>query len=218
MPLEISFFFKIVLLKNIFFFKVMLFKNIIFFKIWRVVKILIRNLTHCRNFSPKSDFYLVLQVLTEWWFFLSTLIPTSFKEENQKSMYIIDLVARWTTESLHTSIRLSMCEEHHYDNTLFSQKLRTELWSIECSRSAVFLKKRLCENKTKRSLVRILSIFSNVFVWATRRRAMERSWNLHSIYQILAAGRYLPKSWHLSKLTMLNRKSNVKTCVAQNIP
>ena len=50
----------------------------------------------------------------------------------------IDLVARRTTESYHTSIRLSMCDEYHYDNTPFSQKLRTELWSIK---SAVFVKK-----------------------------------------------------------------------------
>ena len=31
------------------------------------------------------------------------------------------------TWSCHTSIRLSMCEEYHYDNTLFAQKLRIEL-------------------------------------------------------------------------------------------
>ena len=31
--------------KNIFFFKIMLFKNIFWFEIWRVVKILIQNLT-----------------------------------------------------------------------------------------------------------------------------------------------------------------------------
>ena len=92
------------------------------------------------------------------------------------------------------------------------------LWSIKCSRSAVFLKLHLCENKRKRSLVRIPPIFSNVFVWATRRRAMDRSWHLHSTYPILAAGRYLPQYWHLSKLTMLNRNSNFKTCVTLKIP
>ena len=62
-------------------------------------------------------------------------------------MSIIDLVARWTTESCHTSIRLSMCEGYYYDNTLFSQKLRTELWSIKCSRSAVFLKNTFVKTK-----------------------------------------------------------------------
>ena len=38
----------------------------------------------------------------------------------------IELVARWTTGSCHMSIRLSMCEELHYDNTQSSQKLGTE--------------------------------------------------------------------------------------------
>ena len=41
-------------------------------------------------------------------------------------MPFIELVARWTTESCHMPIRLSMFEEKHYDNTQFSQKLRTE--------------------------------------------------------------------------------------------
>ena len=78
-------------------------------------------------------------------------------------MSIIDLVARWTTESCHTSIRLSMCGDYHYDNTMFSHKLRTDLWSIKSSRSAVFLKIHLCEKKTKRSLVGIFSFLCNVF-------------------------------------------------------
>ena len=68
-------------------------------------------------------------------------------------------------------------------------------------RSAVFLKIHLCEDKRKRCLVKILSIFSFVFVWATRRRAMERSWHLHSIYPILPAGRSyqnldIYQNWH----------------------
>ena len=107
-----------------------------------------------------------------------------------------------------------------WQHKIFTEVTDRTLWSIKHSRSAVFLRKHLCENKRKRSSVRIPSIFSNVFVWATRRRAIEGSWHLHSIYTILAAaaGRYLPQYWHLSKLIMPNRKSNFKTCVAQNIP
>ena len=105
-----------------------------------------------------------------------------------------------------------------WQHTILTEGTDRTLWSIKCSRSAVFLKIDLCENKRKRSLVRILSIFSNAFVWATRRRAMEGSWHLHSIYPILAAERCLPKSWNLSKRTMLNRKSNSQTCDAQDIP
>ena len=100
----------------------------------------------------------------------------------------------------------------------FTEVTDRTLWSIKDSRSAVFFRIHLCKNKTKRSLVRILSIFYIVFVWATRRRAIEKSWHLHSIYPILAAGSYLPQAWHLSKLTMPIRNTNFKTSVAQNIP
>ena len=51
-------------------------------KIWRVVKPLNQNLGSFQTFSPISEFYLVFQVLTEWWYLLSTLIQTYFKEEN----------------------------------------------------------------------------------------------------------------------------------------
>ena len=34
------------------------------------------------KFFPKSDFCLVFPVPTEWWYLLSTLIPTYFEEEN----------------------------------------------------------------------------------------------------------------------------------------
>ena len=105
-----------------------------------------------------------------------------------------------------------------WQHTFFTEVTDRTLWNIKCNRSAVFLKIHLCENKRKPSSVRILSIFSNVFVWATRKRVMERNWYLHSIYPILNAGRYLPKSWNLSKLKMLNRKSIFKTFDAQNIP
>ena len=70
-------------------------------KIWRFVKMFNQNLTGFEIFIPKSDaleklnsksdkvkiffpkpdFYLVFVVLTEWWYFLSTLITTWFKEE-----------------------------------------------------------------------------------------------------------------------------------------
>ena len=105
-----------------------------------------------------------------------------------------------------------------WQHSFFKEVTDGTLWSIKCSRSTVFLKIHLCKNKRKRSLIRVSSFFSNVFVWARRRRAMGRSWLLHSIYPILPAACYLSKSWRLSKLTMLNRKMNFKTCVAQNIP
>ena len=104
-----------------------------------------------------------------------------------------------------------------WQHTIFTEVTDRLLWSIKYSRSAVFLRIHFCENKRKRFLVRVPSIFSNVFVWATRSRAIEISWHLRSIYPILAAGRYLPQSWHLSKLTIPSWKSNFKTCVTQNV-
>ena len=50
------YFFKIVLFKKLFFFEIMLFKNLFFFKIWRVVKILIQNLTRRKILKSKSAF------------------------------------------------------------------------------------------------------------------------------------------------------------------
>ena len=121
----------------------------------------------------------------------------------------------------HVNSSLNVWGKTFWHHTFFTEITDRTLWSIKCNRSAVFLKIHLCENKRKRSSVWILSIFSNVFnvfVWATGRRVMERNWYLHSIYPILNAGRYLPKSWDLSKLKMLNRKSKFKTFDAQNIP
>ena len=86
-------------------------------------------------------------------------------------MSIIDLVARWTTENCHMSIRLSMCGDYHYDNTLISQKLQTELWSIKCSRSAVFPEIHLCENKTKRSLVQNFFLFLQCFCVSNKKKS-----------------------------------------------
>ena len=117
----------------------------------------------------------------------------------------------------HVNSSLNVWGTALWQHTFFAEVTDRILWSKKYTRSAVFLKIHLCENKRKRSFVRIPSFFSNVFVWATRRRAIERSWHLHSIYPILAAGRYLPQFWHLSKLTMPNRKSHFTTCVAHII-
>ena len=119
----------------------------------------------------------------------------------------------WKLPHVNSSLNVQGIPLKQHSN--FTEVTDRTLWSIKSSRSAVFLKKHFCENKRKRSLVGIQSIFSIVFLWATKRRAMERSWHLNSIYPILAAGRYLPKSWNLSKLTMPNRKSNFKTVMLE---
>ena len=106
-----------------------------------------------------------------------------------------------------------------WQRTFFTPAKDRTLWSKKSSRSPEPIKLHLCQNKRKRPLVRIPSIFSNVFVSATMRRgAMERSCHLHSIYSILTAGSFPLQSWRLSKLTIINRKFNFNTCVAQNVP
>ena len=42
-------------------------------------------------------------------------------------MSVIDLVARCTIESRHTSIPLPICEKYQEDNRQFSQKLEKEI-------------------------------------------------------------------------------------------
>ena len=118
----------------------------------------------------------------------------------------------------HVNSSLNVWGVALWRHTGFTEVVDRTLWSIKSSRLSVCLRIDLCENKRKRTLVGFPSNFSIVFVWATRRKAMKRGWHLHSIYPILAAGRSLPQSWHLSKLTMLYRTSIFKTCVAQNIP
>ena len=229
---KISFFFKIVLLKNKFFLKIcrivkLLIQNLtrsFFFstisdalknseiKIWRVVKILFQNLmrqifliqtpTSFETFSPKSDFYLIFEVLTEWWYLLLTLIPKLFQRGELKDNACYSLSRQMYNWNLpHVNSLRNVWGIAIWQDTFFTLVTDRSLWSIKCSRSAAFFKIRFCENKRKHSLVRILSVVSYVFVWATRRRTMERSWHLQSIYPILAAERYLPQSWHLSKLT-----------------
>ena len=205
------------LFKINFFFKIVLFKKLFWFKTWRVVKTLIHNLTNFRTFSPRSDFYLVFQVRTEWWYLLSTLIPTYFKEENWKTMCVIVSRQMNNWKLPHVNSSLNMWGIPFWQHTFFTEVTDRTLWSINCNISAVFLQNTPLWKQEKRSSVRILSIFSNVFVWATRRRVMEKNCYLHSIYPILNAGRNLPKSWNFSKLKVLNRKSNFKTFDAQNI-
>ena len=118
----------------------------------------------------------------------------------------------------HVNSSLSVWGIAIRQHTIFTVVTHRTLWNIKCSKSAVFLKIHLCENKRKRLLVRNPSIFWNVFVWATKRRVMERSWHLHSTYPIMISGRCLPQSWHSSKLTIFKPKTNFKTCVALNIP
>ena len=72
-----------------------------------------------------------------------------------------------------------------WQHTIFTVYTDRIVWSIKCSRSAAFLKIHLCENKRKRSLVRIPSVFSNVFVWVgdSLRPIIEHR-NLHPSRQL----------------------------------
>ena len=110
-----------------------------FLKIWRVRKIEFKIWQILNFFSPNSDFYLVFQVLTEWWLFLSKLITTYFKEENWTTMSVIVLVARCTTGNCHPSIRLSLVVyfcKWNSDVLCFFFKMKT--WRVQYDFENVF--------------------------------------------------------------------------------
>ena len=198
------------------------------FEIYGFVLFLIQNLTPCENFTSKSDrfqnFFSKIWVLScssgsDWMMISSVNVITNLFQRGELKVIACSRVSRqmdnWKLP--HVKASLNVRGKALSQHTIFTGVTNRTLWSIKCSRSAVFLRTHLCQIIRRRSLNRIPSISSNVFVWATKRRAIESSWHLHSIYPILAAGHYLPQSWHSSKLTMPNRKSNFKTCVAQNI-
>ena len=90
----------------------------------------------------------------------------------------------------------------HRSSKIDSVSQNTPLWKLK--------ETHFCQNS--------ISLLQSI-VWATKKKwAMERSWHLHKIYPRTSAGRYLPQSWHLWKVTMLHRNSNFKTSVDQNIP
>ena len=198
-------------------------------KIWRVVQTSNQNLKRCENFDLQSDKFqnFFSEILFLSCFSGSDLMMISTANVNnnlfqrgelkENACFIVSRqMDKWKLP--HFSSSLNVWGIALWQHTNFAEVTDRTLRSLKYSRSAVFFRKHLCENERKRSLVRIPLIFSNVFVWATRMRAIERSWHLHSIYPILAAGRYLPQSWHLWKLTMPIRKSNFKICAAQNNP
>ena len=60
----------------------------------------------------------------------------------------------------HVNSPLSLWEKPSWQHTIFTEVMDRNLSSIKSSRLAVFLKLNLCENKRKRTLVKIPSIFS----------------------------------------------------------
>ena len=77
-------------------------------KIWRVRKFEFKIWEVSKFLSPKCEFYLVFQVLTEWRYFLSTSITPYFEDEKWTTMFVVVLVTRSRTGSCQTSNRLSM--------------------------------------------------------------------------------------------------------------
>ena len=144
--------------KHISFFKIILLKIIFLFKIWRVVNFSVQNLTRCKNFNSESDtlwkifaelwFYRVFRGLIDWWFLLSTLIPTYFKSGEVK-----DNACFWFSRQMlnwklpHVSSLLNVWGIAKWQHTIFTEPMEKTLWSIKSSRSAVFLKIHICESK-----------------------------------------------------------------------
>ena len=119
-------------------------------------------------------------------------MPTYFEEENWKTRRVIVSHQMDTWKLPHVNSPLNVWGIPLKQHTFCTEVTNRTLWSIKCSRSAMFFKIHLCENKKKRSLVEILSVFSNVFVWATRRwkepdtyTASTRFWMRDVTYQNL---------------------------------
>ena len=62
-----------------------------------------------------------------------------------------------------------------WQHTIFTEVLDRNLLSITSSRSVMFFKTHLRENKIKRTLIRLSSIFSFFLVWATRGTTWEEA-------------------------------------------
>ena len=168
--LKKSFYSKSCFFKKIFFLKIwrvgkFLIQNLtrcFFFqsKIGRVVKLWNQNLTRCENFVSKSDalelfnsksdkyfystsdYHFVFQVLTERWYLLWTLIPNLFSTGDLKdnSCYRFSRqLYKWNMAQGNSS--LNVWGIALWQHTYFTLGTERSLWSIKCSRSAVFLKK-----------------------------------------------------------------------------
>ena len=71
----------------------------------------------------------------------------------------------------HVDLPLNVWGIPLWQQTFCTKVTDKTLWSIKCSRSAVFFKIHLCENKRKRSLVETLSVFSNVFCVSNKKES-----------------------------------------------
>ena len=124
------------------------------------------------------------------WKMISTVnVHTTLFPREEVSDNICNIFSRqmYNWKLPHVNPPLNVWGVATWQHTIFTELVDTTLWSTKSGKIAVFLKIQLCENKRTRTLVRTTSVFSNIFVWATKRRTTEGSWHLHSVYPIWAA-------------------------------
>ena len=188
------------------------------FKIWRVRKFLLKVWHVSKLFS--GIWFLFCYPGSDWMTISSLNVSTNlFWRGELKDLACYRFSCQMYNWNLqHVNSSLNVWGKALWQQTIFTEVRDRTLWNMKCSRSAVFLKKYLCENKRKRFLFRISSIFSNVFVWATRKKQWKEADTYRASTQYWLRDVAEPQSWHSSKLSMLNRKSKLKTRVAQSIP
>ena len=192
--------------------------------IWRVVKFSLQNLMRCIFFKSKSGTLEIVfwEIWLEYcfsgsdWVLVSTVnvninLLKGREVEGNVSYRFSCQICNWNVA--HVNLPPNLWSTAWWQQTIFRKAMDKTLWRKNSSRSAVFPKIYLCENHTKSILVSFLSIFSNVFVRATRRKAMAENWHLHRIFAKLAAGRYhvtyhnldINKSWRCLIENQLSR-------------
>ena len=127
-------------------------------KIWRVVKTSNQNLTRCENCNSKSDkfqnFFYEIWFLScfsgsDWMMISSVNANTNLfgrGESKDNACYRVSRkMDNWMLP--HVSSSLNVWGIALWQHTIFTEVTDKTLWSIKNSRSAVFLRIYLCENK-----------------------------------------------------------------------
>ena len=112
----------------------------------------------------------------------------------------------------HVNSSLNMWRKALWQHTFFIVVTDKNLWVLKCSRSAVFSEIHICVIKRKHSLVRIPSIFSNVFVSAPRRRAMKEADTYTTCTRY-----WLPKVTYHNLDTFLNRQCLIENRISRHV-
>ena len=136
------------------------------------MKILIQSLRSYKTFSLEIWFLSCFSV-SDWMMISSVnvIINLFYRGElKDNACYRVSRqMDNWKLPHVNSS--LNVWGIALWQHTIFTEVTDRTLWSIKYSRSAVFLRIRLCENKRKRSLVRIASICFQCFCVSNKKES-----------------------------------------------